>query len=177
MYIYRLTNTTNGKIYIGKWTKESVATRWQEHCIAASKGSQVHFHRAIRKYGPGSFRLETLYTARTVKELNAMETFFIVLHQSHLRENGYNMTMGGDGGVPNEETRRRISTKVSLSLLGNRRSVGRIVTFKTRQKMSSSHKGHSTSEQTKQKISLALMGNKNSLSSPRPHLRLFRGGQ
>lgn len=40
-------------------------------------------------------RIEILYAAKTVAELNAMETFFILLHQSHLPENGYNRNLGG----------------------------------------------------------------------------------
>jgi len=37
-----------------------------------------------------------------------METFFIILHQSHKPENGYNMTMGGEGSygwTPSKETK------------------------------------------------------------------------
>jgi len=100
MIVYRVTNQRNGKVYIGK-TAKTIHIRWDEHQSQALHGGSYYFHRAIRKYGPDAFKVEILYTAKTVGELNAMETFFIVLHQSFESENGYNQTMGGEGGAMN----------------------------------------------------------------------------
>lgn len=36
-YIYKITNTQNGKIYIGQ-TVQSVSERWQKHIICAKRG-------------------------------------------------------------------------------------------------------------------------------------------
>ncbi len=109
MVIYRITNPTNGKTYIGK-TASSAEYRWKIHVrTARSNGSRVSqqaIHRAIRKYGAESFVVETLYHAKTEEELSKMETFFIILHQSHRSENGYNLTLGGDGVVPSDEKTR-----------------------------------------------------------------------
>ena len=99
MVVYKITNRANGKVYIGKWTKPRVEDRWKIHCYDTRKGSDLYFHNAIRKYGPDAFKVEILYWAKDAVELSNMETFFIVLHQSHLKENGYNLTMGGDGMV------------------------------------------------------------------------------
>lgn len=104
MLVYRVTNTVNGKVYIGKTEGSTVSRRWKEHRHAARRGSPYYFYNAIRKYGVGAFTVEVLHTAKTQDELRKMETFFIVLHQSYKPENGYNMTMGGDGGVPNAAT-------------------------------------------------------------------------
>lgn len=79
------------------------------HLAAVRRGSQYHFHRAIRKYGADAFRLEVIYTAKTTAELTAMETFFIVLYQSHKPENGYNMTLGGDTPRMTPEIRAKLS--------------------------------------------------------------------
>src|SRR5208282_5899900 len=95
MIVYRITNRTNGKVYIGKTTK-TLAQRWRGHKDAAKSG-QFYFARAIRKYGSKAFKREVVYRATTANELSKMETFFIVLHQSHKPENGYNMTLGGEG--------------------------------------------------------------------------------
>jgi len=108
MIVYRIINKINGKVYIGKTTKTHMH-RWALHRKAVQSGSQVYFHRAVRKYGFKSFTIEPLYTAKTEQELTAMETFFIILHQSHKPENGYNGTLGGDGtGLLTEETRQRM---------------------------------------------------------------------
>ncbi len=97
MLIYRVTNTVNGKVYIGKWSHPTSDLRWRLHKSAAKNGSPYYFHRAIRKYGPDAFKVEVIHRAQTLDELSKMETFFIILHQSHKPENGYNMTMGGEG--------------------------------------------------------------------------------
>src|SRR5271157_254806 len=101
MIVYKITNVVNGKVYIGQTTKPKLLTRWREHIYASGNKWQRAWtdatHRAIRKHGADSFSIESLYYAHSRKELNAMETFFIILHQSHKSENGYNMTMGGGG--------------------------------------------------------------------------------
>lgn len=94
MLIYRFTNLINGKVYIGQ-TVKPLEKRLQLHRWSVRKDSQQAIHCAIRKYGWESWRIEILYAAKTINELNAMETFFIVLHQSHRPENGYNRNLGG----------------------------------------------------------------------------------
>jgi hypothetical protein len=93
MFVYRIT-FANGKIYIGQ-TVKTPEKRLQLHRWAVQHDSQQAVHCAIRKYGWSSLRVETLYTAKTIEELNTMETFFILLHQSHKPENGYNRNLGG----------------------------------------------------------------------------------
>src|SRR5271157_4476229 len=99
MIIYKISNCINGKVYIGQHAGDDVQTRWEKHCYDAFHGSELYFHHAIRKNGPNAFRSEVLYTVKTDDpvELARMETFFIVLHQSFKSENGYNLTMGGEG--------------------------------------------------------------------------------
>jgi hypothetical protein len=99
MLVYKITNRKNGKVYIGKWRKKSVTERWGRHVWGAKHGSEAFLHRAIRKYGSDAFAVEVVYRAKTDDELSKMETFFIILHQSHKPENGYNMTLGGEGTV------------------------------------------------------------------------------
>jgi group I intron endonuclease len=92
--IYRFTNTVNGKVYIGQ-TVKSLAARKSLHDWAVRNRKGQAIHAAIRKYGWDAFKVEILYRAKTIDELNAMETFFIILHQSHKPENGYNRSLGG----------------------------------------------------------------------------------
>jgi hypothetical protein len=61
--------------------------------------------KAIRKYGPEGFALQILAHAPS-QELDRMERIWIVLMNS-LSPNGYNLTVGGDGGVPCKEVRKR----------------------------------------------------------------------
>ena len=60
--IYLVTNTVNGKRYVGQ-TRKEVANRWKQHCAACRRDAQrgcTAFWSAIRKYGPDSFQVETL---------------------------------------------------------------------------------------------------------------------
>jgi group I intron endonuclease len=105
--IYRLTNTVNGKIYIGQ-TSVGLEQRWRQHCYQVTAGSTYHVHNAIRKYGPDAFTREILEET-TTELINDRETYWIARFES--KTTGYNMTDGGDGQrgwVPSEETRAKI---------------------------------------------------------------------
>jgi len=117
--VYAAHNRVNGKVYIGK-TVKSLEKRWSRHLKDARRGVRTHFQNALREHGAETFTLTVLHHAASLQELNAMETFFIVLHQSHLRVNGYNMTMGGDGGAPTVEAR----LKISAAKMGNQAMKG-----------------------------------------------------
>lgn len=98
MFVYKVTNQVNGKVYIGKTTKRNIRIRWREHIQEAERGGKTPFKRALRKYGYDKFVLEPLCEVRTLTELNEEEARFIALYQSQIPEKGYNLTGGGDGG-------------------------------------------------------------------------------
>ena len=105
--VYIIRNRINGKCYVGQ-TKKSLAARWKEHIWNVGRGLDYPIYRAIRKYGLDAFTVDVLHLAKTPNELNRMETFFIVLHQSHLKENGYNLTLGGEGLVATDEVKEKL---------------------------------------------------------------------
>jgi group I intron endonuclease len=95
MIVYLIRNEINGKCYVGQ-TSLSLLERWTVHVGNVKAGRTSRFCNAIRKYGIEAFSTKVLYRAKTEQELLKMETFFIILHQSHRPENGYNMTLGGE---------------------------------------------------------------------------------
>jgi group I intron endonuclease len=95
MIIYKITNTINGKIYIGKTTK-SLNERKKTHLKRFRYGKKTHLYSAFKKYGNDAFLWEELIKCSDINELNELEIFFIKKYDSI--KNGYNMTMGGDGG-------------------------------------------------------------------------------
>jgi group I intron endonuclease len=101
--IYLITCAINNKIYVGK-TCWSIANRWSNHISCAKRGDDVHFYRAILKYGPENFSLKELDCTESEQQANWLESFYIGLLKSYDRKIGYNSTMGGDGSVPNAET-------------------------------------------------------------------------
>jgi len=94
-YIYMITNTVNGKRYIGQ-TKFSVADRWLGHLSDAKKENRQHraLYKAINKYGEKAFDISVVEECAT-EQLNDREIFWINYYATHT--NGYNETRGGCG--------------------------------------------------------------------------------
>ena len=90
MYIYKITNLINGKVYIGQ-TVKSLQRRFNRHINDALHGLDTHFAKAIRKYGKDNFEIKLLDdSAQTQEELNQLENYYI--HKYNTLENGYNET-------------------------------------------------------------------------------------
>lgn len=104
--IYKATNQTNGKSYVGydsKWPN-----RKQQHLQAAKSGKDWIFERAIRKYGPDNFEWTV------IKEDATFEDEMFLIEKYDTFRNGYNMTLGGEGKLGHkhsEETKKLISEK------------------------------------------------------------------
>lgn len=99
MIIYKITNKINNKCYVGKTTK-TLEWRWKVH-IRHSKNVKYNalFPRAIAKYGEDNFILEIIDMAISLEELNEKEKYWIKYYKSYLKEYGYNLTLGGEGGA------------------------------------------------------------------------------
>ena len=89
-FIYKITNKVNGKSYIGQ-TRYTVEFRWRQH---QHKKDNCYFHNAIHKYGVENFIVETIEECN-VEDLNSREIFYIAKYDTF--NNGYNLTIGGDG--------------------------------------------------------------------------------
>ena len=89
--IYLITNKVNGKKYVGQ--SIDIERRWKSHIIA-SKKSELHIHRAIRKYGIDNFDFSILEEC-SVDKLDEREIYWISELDTY--NNGYNMTIGGKG--------------------------------------------------------------------------------
>lgn len=176
MIVYKVENLVNGKLYIGQ-TTETLGERWRKHLSdAARKRHNMLLHRAIRKYGPDAFRVTVVNDAAKSQEaLNVLERIYIQRFRSY--ENGYNMTLGGEGAfglvMPEsakkrlaeiarnmpEEQRRKIAEKVR----GNTNRRGKPLPMSARIKLSqyrgplNSRYGTKHTEATIRKIRIAAL--------------------
>lgn len=96
-YVYKHTNKTNGKVYIGI-TGQQPEDRWK---YGYGYQSQQIFWRAIQKYSWDGFTHEILFSGLTKEEAKRKEVELIALYKSNCtRYNspsyGYNATDGGD---------------------------------------------------------------------------------
>lgn len=140
--IYKATNIINGKVYIGfdsVWPK-----RQKSHKFSSfnSNGQDYNFkfHRAIRKYGWEAFEWEEICCSKDGEYLlNEMEKYFIQQYDSY--NNGYNMTLGGEG------------------------CFGRIFTKQSKEKISKGNKGKIRSEKFKQDVSKSRKGFKHTFEA------------
>lgn len=114
--VYCHTNKKNGKKYIGFTPKIStegstpehlLETRWRGHCQTAIRGSELAFHKAIRKYGVDGFEHAILEECASLGDVLIREIYWIAHLSSTIDENGYNMTCGGEGNLMTEATREK----------------------------------------------------------------------
>jgi group I intron endonuclease len=107
--IYKITNCVNGKVYIGK-SIDILNRRWVYHKSLLNKGTHInkHLQNSWNKYGENNFDFSIILEC-TPDELDEYEIYYIDLYKSYLPEYGYNKTLGGDGAIPTEETRKKMS--------------------------------------------------------------------
>jgi group I intron endonuclease len=108
-FIYAISNTKTNKIYIGK-TERTVDLRWKGHISESKqniKNQSWYLNNSIRKYGTDSFELHEIISCSN-DLLNQWEEFYIE-HFNTIAPNGYNLTKGGEGCKPTEETRIKMS--------------------------------------------------------------------
>lgn len=92
-YIYKITNTLNGKMYIGK-TEQTIEKRFQQHCNDSQREGMENrpLYKAMRKYGVEFFSIEEIEQTDHPEE---REIYWIEFYGTF--KNGYNATLGGDG--------------------------------------------------------------------------------
>jgi group I intron endonuclease len=108
-YVYLITNTVNGKVYVGK--TYDVAKRWCEH-KHSGKNPSHHcrlISRAIAKYGTEAFRIEVLSEHSSEAQALLAEELEISERDSQNKTLGYNLTSGGESGLLSKDSRERIA--------------------------------------------------------------------
>lgn len=107
MWIYKITNEINNKIYIGQ-TTVSINDRWYKHKWNAVNKRKYALHQAMHKYGIENFKIEILTETNSKEDLDRLEKKYIKEYNSFVNQNGYNMTDGGEGSSPTEEVRQKL---------------------------------------------------------------------
>ena len=112
MFVYKITNLVNGKIYIGI-TEKTVEERFKEHLRFARRGDKDYpLYRAIRKYGEENFSVEIVDdTAKTRDELRKLEVYYISLYGANVCGKGYNQSPGGETNGGEDNPRSKLTEK------------------------------------------------------------------
>jgi len=158
--VYLLTNTKNGKRYVGK-TMQPLEVRWGGHVGSARRGDNgMLVCRAIKRHGPEAFERTVLWEGNekelpvSERELGEWERHFIKELHTHISEGGYNLTFGGDGGLSgyrfSDESREKMRQK----------ALGRKHSEETRAKMRAAAKNRVVSAEVVEKRAAANRGKK-----------------
>ena len=128
-YIYLITNTLNGKVYVGKTALPStIEIRWRKHLILGrmirrrreknpnKKIRACHFLNALAKYDEKAWKVQKLDTATNKGELNEKEKYWIEKLNSIDPKIGYNSRTGGEGGKLRPGIRKRSVEKTRKTI-------------------------------------------------------------
>lgn len=171
--IYQITNTVNGKFYIG--STNSLVNRKRSHlyCLRHGVHGNSHLQNAFNKYGEQAFLFELIEYCQ--------ENELLMVEQKLIdeRKPEYNQRVIAESnrGIKwTDETKRKWSKQrkgkplgpfteehkrnISLSHIGNQWNVGHIVTPETREKIANSHRGKHLTEEHKRKVGIAMTGRK-----------------
>jgi len=179
--IYRITNLSNERKYIGLTQQTPPRKRWDQH--KSPKGPQQKakpLHRAILKHGKVNFKFEILCQTKNLDHAKELEKYFIKISNSLANGGwGYNLTDGGDGGIWgykfSDEQKKQMSESAKKRWTPEERKKysemqkGKIQSPESNRKRSEKLKGISTrgsgwsmSIEHKQAISDAMMHHKKS---------------
>lgn len=127
--IYKITNTINGKIYVGQHKLPP-----NGECPRAYMGSGIAICGAQRKYGIENFVKEIIEVIEDDEkhELTSEREKYWIRELNSMHPNGYNISPGGEGGITSEIAKKSVATRQA--------------------------RGYQMSKETKQKISQARMG-------------------
>lgn len=146
----------NSKIYIGI-TKMNPLKRWDN---GRGYSTNKHFSRAIKKYGWNNIKHEILFSDLSVNDAKTKEIELIEYYQSNNPKYGYNVTAGGDTGVPLSQ---ESIIKMKAKLTGQKRTKKQLIYYK--EAASERPKREYLSTLHKQHIAESLIGNKRAVGS------------
>lgn len=97
--IYLVTNLVNNKKYVGQvLQRRGYKLRFYEHLVGTKYANTHLLSNAIKKYGEENFKVELIEENIPEDFIDEKEIYYIKLFNTYyINNNGYNMTIGGQG--------------------------------------------------------------------------------
>lgn len=124
MTIYKITNTLNNKVYIGRTTRDDVTIRWREHkkLYKNAKNTCIYLYNAFRKDGIENFKFEVIEENIIDKHILAERESYYIQKLNTLSPNGYNLEFFHGVRVRSQESSDRMSCSTQGKFIKNKKS-------------------------------------------------------
>ena len=133
--VYKITNTLNGKVYIGQTVDYRKRKVGHFSYLRRNAHRNRYLQKSFNKYGESSFKMEIIKEC-AVDELDKLEIYYMRKYNSIDKTLGYNMVIGGN---TNKSFPDYIRQKMSRS------QKGRIIAEEHRKRIGKWHKGKTIS--------------------------------
>lgn len=112
MYIYTITNSVNGKVYVGQTIQSNPKMRWYAHLADTRRGKKSYLYDSIRKHGKEVFEWKIIDTATDLDDLNRKEKYWL----DHFRATTtvYNNREAGNNKTHSPESIKRMKKSQKL---------------------------------------------------------------
>ena len=151
IYIYKITNNVNNKIYIGQ----------SKYNDPKYLGSGNYIRKAVKKYGIKNFTKEIIEECSDIAQANEREKYWIKKLDSKNLKIGYNIADGGSSFIMNDSIKKKIKISLSGKYTGdNSFRKGVPQNIETRKKISEGNKGRIKNDDTRKKMSSSAIGKK-----------------
>lgn len=156
--VYKITNTVNGKLYIG--ISANPTKRWWGH-RNQTKRTHTKLYNAFKKHGVEAFNFEVLHWCETREDARELENLVVDVCEAITK--GYNMCPGGGGGVAGPDNPfygKPLSQEVRAKMSAAAKQ--RRATPETRARMSEARKGRKQSPEWVEKRAAKKRGTQHS---------------
>lgn len=192
MFVYRIKNIVNGKVYIGQ--SVNAKRRWVDHKAKLNRNQHPneHLQSAWQFYNARSFEFDILEQCTSKEMTNQREVYYINEYKALDREFGYNIRTGGDSFNHSQESKLKMSksklgfkhtdeTKIKISKNNSRHMLGKTHTDESKMKIGLAGTGRKKSPETIEKLKQIMHNSTNPAhmkgvkKSPEQNIRASNG--
>jgi group I intron endonuclease len=109
--IYKITNSANGKIYVGSASDTSRRIIYHQNMLRKGKHTNRHLQRAFKKYGEEYFSFDVIEYVDDPQHLRCREQFWMDALRVCERDYGYNIVPDSQHKMMSPETRELLKNR------------------------------------------------------------------